>query len=86
MSKKSFVEKVGTVVEKLPDAKFQIKLDNEDSMITGYLSGRMQKARIKVLAGDKVKLEFSPYDLTNGRIVFRFKHNLPIQQQNESKN
>lgn len=74
MSKKQFVEKTGTVIEKLPDAKFLIKLDGDESVVTGYLSGKMQRARIRVLAGDRVKLEFSPYDLNTGRINFRLKN------------
>ena len=72
MSKKDFIEKTGTVIEKLPDAKFLVKLDDE-SVVTGYLSGKMQRARIRVLAGDRVKLEFSPYDQNTGRITFRLK-------------
>jgi len=84
MSKKQFIEKTGTVIEKLPDAKFLIKLEDE-SVITGYLSGKMQRARIRVLAGDKVKLEFSPYDLNTGRVTFRLKNQVvnvvePIKQ------
>ena len=74
MSKKGFIEKIGTVIEKLPDAKFLIKLDDDESVVTGYLSGKMQRARIRVLAGDKVKLEFSPYDVNTGRITFRLKN------------
>lgn len=82
MSKKDFIEKTGIVIEKLPDAKFLIKLDDE-SIVTGYLSGKMQRARIRVLAGDRVKLEFSPYDQSTGRITFRLKNqivNLETQQ------
>ena len=85
MSKKDFIEKSGQVLEKLPDAKFLIKLDEEDKTAVGYLSGKMQKAKIKVLAGDRVKLEFSPYDTNNGRIVFRFKTVREIPNNNESK-
>lgn len=73
MSKKGFIEKTGTVIEVLPDGVFKIKLDEEELEVTAYLSGKMRKARIYVLLGDKVKIEFSEYDPNIGRIVYRFK-------------
>ena len=73
MAKKYFIEKMGTVIEALPDGKFRIKLDDEDREVIGYLSGKMRKFRIYILLGDKVQIEFSEYDLTNGRITYRFK-------------
>jgi len=87
MSKKDFIEKSGVVIEKLPDAKFLIKIEGEEKPIVGYLSGRMQRGRIRVLVGDSVKVEFSPYDVNTGRIVFRFKFmpQQPTAQPNESK-
>ena len=68
---KDFIEMRGTVEELLPSANFKIKLDN-GQMITGYLSGKMRKFRIRILPGDDVKLEISPYDLTKGRVVYRY--------------
>ena len=62
--------KQGAVIEALPDTRFRVQLD-EGSVVLGYLSGKMRKYRIKVLVGDKVKVEFSPYDQTKGRIIQR---------------
>jgi len=66
----------GTVSEVLPDTRFVVKLENGVE-ITAYLSGKMRKHRIRILAGDKVTLEMSPYDLTKGRINFRQKDERP---------
>ncbi len=71
--KNAFVEKVGVVKESLPDAKFLIQLNDEDREIIAYLSGKMRKARIRVMPGDQVRVEFSQYDNSNGRIVYRLK-------------
>ena len=68
---KEFIEMRGTVEELLPSAHFKIKLEN-GQLIQGYLSGKMRKFRIRILPGDGVKVEISPYDLTKGRIVYRF--------------
>ncbi|MFA4845984.1 MAG: translation initiation factor IF-1 [Patescibacteria group bacterium] len=68
---KDFIEMRGTVEELLPSATFKIKLEN-DQTITGHLSGKMRKFRIRLLPGDEVKVEISPYDLTKGRVVYRF--------------
>ena len=73
MAKKDLIEYTGTVVEALPDGKFKIKLDNEDREVVGYIAGKLRKFRIYILPGDKVKLEFSKYDLENGRITYRLK-------------
>lgn len=62
----------GEVVETLPDASFRIKLDS-DKTILGYISGKMRRHFIKILPGDRVKVEMSEYDLTRGRIVYRYK-------------
>ena len=62
----------GTVSELLPNAMFRVKLDN-DHEILAHTAGKMRKNRIRVLAGDKVNVEMTPYDLTKGRITFRFK-------------
>lgn len=68
---KDFLEIRGTVEELLPSTNFKIKLEN-GQIVTGHLSGKMRKFRIHLLPGDEVKLEISPYDLTKGRIVYRF--------------
>ena len=68
---KDFIEMRGTVEELLPSASFKIKLENGQSIL-GHLSGKMRKFRIRILPGDEVKLEISPYDLTKGRVVYRF--------------
>lgn len=61
----------GVVVDVLPNAMFKVKMDNTASVITGVISGRMRKHNIKILLGDIVEIEFSPYDLTRGRITRR---------------
>jgi translation initiation factor IF-1 len=72
MSKEDLIEFSGTVTEILPNAMFRVKLDNEH-LILAHTSGKMRKNRIRVLAGDRVNVEMTPYDLTKGRITFRFK-------------
>ena len=62
----------GVVTELLPNATFRVKLENEHEIIA-HTAGRMRKNRIRVLAGDKVLVEMTPYDLTKGRITYRFK-------------
>jgi len=62
----------GTVVEALPDAQFIVELENGHQVLA-YLSGKMRKYYIRVLLGDRVNVELSPYDLTRGRIVYRYK-------------
>jgi translation initiation factor IF-1 len=61
----------GKVVEVLGNAMFRVKLDNSEHMVTAYIGGKMRKFDIKIIAGDKVILEMSPYDLTKGRIMYR---------------
>ncbi|MCS7092940.1 MAG: translation initiation factor IF-1 [Patescibacteria group bacterium] len=61
----------GEVVESLPNTLFRVKLQNSNKVILCYLSGRMRKNFIKILPGDKVKVEITPYDLNRGRIIFR---------------
>lgn len=73
MSKKDFIVKEGIVVDALPDGKFTVKLDTEDRIVTGYLSGKMRRFRIWILPGDRVKVEFSEYDNDTCRITYRFK-------------
>ena len=72
MAKEEMLEFEGVVAEVLPDARCRVKLDNGHEVIA-YTSGRMKKNRIRILAGDKVTIEMTPYDLTKGRINFRHK-------------
>jgi len=72
VAKEDMIEFSGTVLELLPNAMFRVKLEN-DHEILAHTSGKMRKNRIRVLAGDKVTVEMTPYDLTKGRITFRFK-------------
>jgi len=72
MAKEELLEFPGTVSELLPNATFRVKLDNEHEIIA-HTAGKMRKNRIRVLAGDKVLVEMTPYDLTKGRITYRFK-------------
>lgn len=68
---KDFIEIDGTVEELLPSTNFKVKLDN-DHVVLAHLSGRMRINKIRILPGDKVKLQMTPYDLTKGRITFRY--------------
>lgn len=61
----------GTIVELLPNAMFRVKLDTSGAVVIGVISGRMRQNKIKILTGDRVDIEFSPYDLTRGRITKR---------------
>jgi len=72
MAKEEMLEFEGVVEEVLPDARCRVKLDNGHEVIA-YTSGRMKKNRIRILAGDRVTIEMTPYDLTKGRINFRHK-------------
>ncbi|MBL6693406.1 MAG: translation initiation factor IF-1 [SAR86 cluster bacterium] len=69
---KDVIEMQGTVIEVLPNTVFRVKLEN-DHVITGHISGKMRKNYIRILNGDKVTVELSPYDLSKGRITFRTK-------------
>lgn len=70
MAKEELIEMHGVVHEVLPDSRFRVKLDNGHELIA-YAGGKMRKHHIRVLAGDNVSLELSPYDLSKGRITFR---------------
>lgn len=61
----------GVVVDLLPNAMFKVKLDGQETVVIGVISGRMRQNKIKILTGDRVDIEFSPYDLARGRIVKR---------------
>lgn len=71
MAKEDLIEFTGVVAELLPNAMFRVKLDN-DHVILAHTSGKMRKNRIRVLVGDEVLVELTPYDLTKGRITYRF--------------
>ena len=72
MAKEDVIEVEGVVVEPLPNAMFRVKLDN-GHVVLAHISGKMRMHYIKILPGDKVKVEISAYDLTRGRIIFRAK-------------
>jgi translation initiation factor IF-1 len=72
MAKEELLEFEGLVTEILPDARYRVQLDNGHALIA-YTAGRMKKNRIKTLAGDRVTVEVSPYDLEKGRMIFRHK-------------
>ena len=71
MAKQAAIEQEGTIIEALSNAMFRVELEN-GHIITAHISGKMRKFYIKLLPGDKVKLEMSPYDLTKGRITYRY--------------
>ncbi|TET82764.1 MAG: translation initiation factor IF-1 [Anaerolineales bacterium] len=74
--KEEKIELEGTVIEALPATQFRVRLDN-DHEVLAYLSGKMRKYYIRILLGDRVRVEVSPYDLTRGRIVYRYKKRSP---------
>jgi translation initiation factor IF-1 len=73
MAKSEPIEVEATVTTALPNAMFKLRLDNSDHEILGIVSGKMRKHFIRILPGDRVKVQLSPYDLSKGRIVFRQK-------------
>ncbi|MCX6638469.1 MAG: translation initiation factor IF-1 [Acidobacteria bacterium] len=74
MSKEDCIEVSGTVVEKFPGGHFSVTLDqDQEKTILAHLAGKLRRNRIRVLAGDRVTMELSPYDLTKGRITYRHK-------------
>jgi translation initiation factor IF-1 len=77
MAKEETIELEGIVNEVLPNTIFRVQLQN-NHQITAYASGKMRKHRIRILAGDRVTVEMSPYDLTKGRISFRHKDERPV--------
>ena len=72
MAKQTAIERDGTIIEALSNAMFRVELDN-GHILTALISGKMRMHFIKILPGDKVRIEMSPYDLTKGRIAFRYK-------------
>jgi translation initiation factor IF-1 len=73
MAKQPSIEQDGTIIEALSNAMFHVELEN-GHVITAHVSGKMRMHYIKILPGDKVKVEMSPYDLSKGRITFRYKN------------
>jgi len=72
MSKKDLIQLEGTITESLPNTTFRVEMDNGHKVLA-HISGKMRMYHIRILPGDRVTMEFSPYDLTKGRIVYRFK-------------
>jgi translation initiation factor IF-1 len=72
MPKEDAIEVVGTVIETLPNAMFRVELENKH-IVLAHVSGKMRKNFIRILPGDKILVELSPYDLSRGRIVYRYK-------------
>lgn len=71
--KEKGIEVEGYVLENLPNARFRVKLDEGDMELLAHVSGKMRMFYIRILPGDRVRVELSPYDLTRGRIVYRYK-------------
>jgi translation initiation factor IF-1 len=80
--KEGKVEVEGTVVEALPGTQFRVHLDTGHEILA-YLSGKMRKYYIRILLGDRVKVELSPYDLSRGRIVYRYKRGASVEARPE---
>ena len=78
MGKEEKIELEGTVVEALPGTQFRVELDNGHEVLA-YLSGKMRRYYIRILLGDRVRVEVSPYDLTRGRIVYRYRKRVTDQ-------
>ena len=82
MAKQSAIEQDGTILEALSNAMFKVELQN-GHVITAHISGKMRLHYIRILPGDKVKVEMSPYDLTKGRITYRYKSGQQRNNENE---
>ena len=72
MAKDELMEFIGTVKELLPNAMFRVQLEGNNKIVIAHTAGKLRKNRIRVLQGDNVTVEVTPYDLTKGRIIFRF--------------
>ncbi len=79
MAKEDSIEMEGVVLESLPNTTFRVKLEN-DHVVKAHISGRMRKNYIRILTGDKVTVELTPYDLTRGRIIFRSAKKKPPEE------
>jgi len=73
LAKEDLVPAEGVVIDKLPNAFFKVRINNSDHVVLAQISGKMRKNYIRILAGDRVAVELSPYDLTRGRITYRYK-------------
>lgn len=73
MAKEDLIPAEGVVIDKLPNAFFKVRLDGSDHVVLAGVSGKMRKNFIRILAGDRVSVEMSPYDLSRGRITYRYK-------------
>ncbi|MGH9906404.1 MAG: translation initiation factor IF-1 [Pyrinomonadaceae bacterium] len=73
MAKDDLIPAEGTIIDKQPNAFFKVKLENTEHVVFAVISGKMRKNRIRILVGDRVSVEMSPYDLTRGRITYRYK-------------
>lgn len=71
--KEDLIEAVGVIVDKQPNAFFKVKINDTEHIVLAQISGKMRKNRIRILMGDRVEIEMSPYDLTRGRITYRHK-------------
>lgn len=71
MAKEDLLELTGSVEEVLPNSTFRVKVDNMNQIVLCYMGGKLKQHKIKVILGDRVRIEMSPYDLTKGRITFR---------------
>ena len=73
MAKDDLIPAEGTIIDKQPNAFFKVQLENTDHVVLAVISGKMRKNRIRILVGDRVSVEMSPYDLSHGRITYRYK-------------
>ena len=73
MSKEDLVPAEGTIIDKQPNAFFKVQLEGSQHVVLAAISGKMRKHRIRILVGDRVSVEMSPYDLSRGRITYRYK-------------
>ena len=82
MAKEEAIEVEAVVAEPLPNAQFRVKVEmgGEEHMVLAHVSGKMRKYFIRILPGDRVKVQLSPYDLSRGRIVYRMKQHRPSQE------
>jgi translation initiation factor IF-1 len=71
MAKDDLIELTGMITEVLPGSMFRVKIDNMDALLTCYTGGKLKQHKIKIILGDRVKVEVSTYDLTKGRVIYR---------------
>jgi translation initiation factor IF-1 len=73
LAKDDLIPAEGTIIDKQPNAFFKVQLENTEHVVLAVISGKMRKNRIRILVGDRVSVEMSPYDLSRGRITYRYK-------------